>query len=96
MTRVIPPPLGGDLVDICSITIPVAHTVCENDDGIGGISLNMNPNLSSAQAAAFLGVKVATLSDWRYRGRGPRYVKMGRRVHYRYSDLIEFRQRCVI
>ena len=56
----------------------------------------MNPNLTSAQAAAFLGVKVATLSDWRYRGRGPRYVKMGRRVHYRYSDIVEFRDKCLV
>lgn len=79
-----------------SDVVDMARSVSEIGQDLVGISLDMNPNLTSAQAAAFLGVKTATLSDWRYRGRGPRYVKMGRRVHYRYSDIIEFRNKCLV
>jgi len=31
-----------------------------------------------------------TLQAWRVSGRGPRFVKLGRRVFYRASDLIRF------
>jgi hypothetical protein len=37
--------------------------------------------------AAFLGVTEATLADWRYRRRGPAFVKVGRLVRYRPEDL---------
>jgi excisionase family DNA binding protein len=37
---------------------------------------------------AFLGgVPVGTLANWRYQGRGPRFVKVGRHVRYRRSDV---------
>jgi len=35
----------------------------------------------------FLGMNVATLADWRTKGTGPAYVKVGRYVRYQYSDL---------
>lgn len=31
-----------------------------------------------------------TLARWRHEGRGPRYVKLGRRIAYRVRDLQEF------
>jgi hypothetical protein len=37
--------------------------------------------------AAFLCVTEATLADWRYRRRGPAFVKVGRLVRYRPEDL---------
>jgi len=37
--------------------------------------------------AAFLGVHVLTLADWRTKGAGPSYVKVGRCVRYRLADL---------
>ena len=37
--------------------------------------------------AAFLGVSVLSLADWRTKGTGPSYVKVGRCVRYRLSDL---------
>jgi predicted DNA-binding transcriptional regulator AlpA len=47
--------------------------------------------LSSAQAAAMLGIKRTTLEIWRYRGKGPRFVKFGKAkqsgVVYRRSDV---------
>ncbi len=38
-------------------------------------------------AARLLGVHQNTLCKWRIAGRGPRFVKMGRRVAYRLSDI---------
>lgn len=38
-------------------------------------------------AASYLGVSVATLADWRCRGVGPKWLKVGRLARYRMSDL---------
>ena len=43
--------------------------------------------LLPAAAAALLGVSVDTLADWRCRGGGPRYVRVGRLIRYRDADL---------
>jgi excisionase family DNA binding protein len=39
------------------------------------------------RTGAFLGVPVGTLANWRYQGKGPRFVKVGRHVRYRRSDV---------
>jgi predicted DNA-binding transcriptional regulator AlpA len=39
------------------------------------------------QVAEEYHVTLGTLSNWRYRGRGPKYVKVGSLVRYRRSDL---------
>ena len=49
-----------------------------------------NPFLDSSQAAEYLNLKRTTLEAWRCRGGGPRFVKLGRLVKYRRSDLDEF------
>jgi hypothetical protein len=47
--------------------------------------------LSEREAAAYLGpVHVRTLQDWRIRGYGPAYTKLGRRVAYAVADLDAF------
>lgn len=33
------------------------------------------------------GLKVATLRGWRFRGLGPRFLKLGRSVRYRAADI---------
>lgn len=38
-----------------------------------------------AEVAKHLGVPLRTLSQWRYLGVGPAYVKVGRHVRYRWS-----------
>ncbi len=38
-------------------------------------------------AADYLGLSPITLADWRVQGRGPKYVKLGRRVKYDIADL---------
>jgi hypothetical protein len=39
------------------------------------------------EVALVLGTSVAGLAQMRYRGTGPRFVKRGRRVLYRWSDI---------
>ncbi len=47
--------------------------------------------LSEREAAAYLGpVGVRTLQDWRLRGVGPAYSKLGKRVVYDTTDLDAF------
>lgn len=46
--------------------------------------------MTTAEAAAFLRVSSRTLEDWRLRGGGPRFRKMGRLVRYHTADLIAF------
>lgn len=47
--------------------------------------------LDETEAAASLHVAVQTLRNWRWKGEGPRYVKVGARlVRYRRGDLAAF------
>jgi excisionase family DNA binding protein len=47
---------------------------------------NLN-TLRTPEAAAYLNVQPATLEQWRWNGRGPRFCKIGRSVRYRQADL---------
>ena len=44
--------------------------------------------LNERETARRLGVSQRTLQDWRWRGRGPRFVKLGTAVRYRPADLV--------
>jgi hypothetical protein len=47
--------------------------------------------ISEKEAAAYLGpVSMRTLQDWRIRGVGPPYSKLGKRVAYDVADLDAF------
>ncbi|MDA8255021.1 MAG: helix-turn-helix domain-containing protein [Betaproteobacteria bacterium] len=47
--------------------------------------------LDEREAAAILGASVQTLRNWRWRGEGPRYRKLGLRlVRYLRADLLAF------
>lgn len=48
----------------------------------------------NAAAAAWLGLSSRTLDRFRVEGRGPRFVKLGKRVFYLESDLREYVDRC--
>ena len=39
-------------------------------------------HLTEFEAAAFLGLQVATLRNWRSRGHGPEWAKFGQAVRY--------------
>jgi excisionase family DNA binding protein len=43
--------------------------------------------LSTKEAARLLGVHYNTMSKWRIRGIGPRFVKIGTAIRYRRSDI---------
>jgi hypothetical protein len=46
--------------------------------------------IAATSAAKLLHVQPATLTCWRYEKRGPRFVKIGRSVFYRRTDLSEW------
>jgi excisionase family DNA binding protein len=46
--------------------------------------------LNETEAAARLGLKVATLRAWRHQGRGPAYVRLGRAVRYLATDIDDY------
>ena len=50
----------------------------------------LSRNLTTIEAARFLNLKPATLGQWRWNGRGPRFVKIGRSCRYRLADLEAF------
>jgi hypothetical protein len=54
------------------------------------------PLLPDEEAARILKVKKQTPAAWRNRGQGPAYVKVGRRVFYRPSDLREWLESRVV
>ncbi|WP_308281982.1 helix-turn-helix transcriptional regulator [Dietzia aurantiaca] len=43
--------------------------------------------LTPQELAGELGMAVTALAQWRYRGQGPRFIKEGRWVRYRRSDV---------
>lgn len=64
----------------------------ENGVSTGTTTATSNHPLTETEAAARLGLKVATLRAWRNQGRGPVYVRLGRAVRYLAVDIEEFLQ----
>ena len=51
----------------------------------------MDPNLVSPIVVAIRwGVTLHTLSQWRWKGGGPAFIKVGRKVYYDKQDIIDF------
>lgn len=50
--------------------------------------------LTAAELSAELKIPEATLAQWRYLNRGPRYLKLGAHVRYRRSDVNAWRTSC--
>lgn len=46
--------------------------------------------ITSSDAAILLCISPATLRKWRWEGKGPKFIKVGRKVAYRDSDLNTF------
>lgn len=46
--------------------------------------------LTTREAADYLRQTASTLAHWRSAGTGPRFVRIGRRVVYRRTDLVAF------
>jgi len=47
-------------------------------------------NISRKDAARALGLSPKTLCEWAARGLGPAPIKVGGRVYYRWSDVLDF------
>jgi excisionase family DNA binding protein len=43
--------------------------------------------LSPSEVSRYLGVPLGTLANWRYQGRGPAFLRVGRHVRYRSEDV---------
>lgn len=55
------------------------------------------PNVvSEREAALFLGLAIRTLQNRRWRGLPPRFMRMGRSIRYRLSDLQDYMDGCMV
>lgn len=45
------------------------------------------PLATPEQVGTYLGVPIKTLYEWSYRGAGPRVMKVGRHLRYRWADV---------
>lgn len=45
------------------------------------------PLATRKEVAAYLGIAVKTLKNWAVSGKGPKYVKVGSEVRYRWQDI---------
>lgn len=52
--------------------------------------------LSIDAAAVLLGLRSRTLDQWRHRGQGPAFVKIGVTVRYRRSDVEAYLETCTV
>jgi hypothetical protein len=60
------------------------------------MSILDEPLISAEKAAEEIHLKVATLETWRQRGQGPAYIKVGKLVFYRASDIRAWLQTRVV
>lgn len=58
-----------------------------NDANVNAVLLTVE------QAADYLGLAVSTLNRWRCHGEGPVFIKLGRAVRYRKSDINAYIER---
>jgi hypothetical protein len=58
--------------------------------GVSPIALSDDHLIGEHEAAARLGLAVATLRRWRWAGRGPAFRKLGAAVRYSLVDLTAF------
>lgn len=56
--------------------------------------MNDDTILTEAEAADFLRIAPKTLSQWRWRGLGPSFLKLGGAVRYSMADLVQFTADC--
>lgn len=56
--------------------------------------MSISEVLTPPQAAEYLQVPLRTLDAWRYRNTGPAYLRVGRHVRYRRSDLDAYLAAC--
>ena len=50
----------------------------------------MDDIYTTEETAQYLKLSVAKLNQWRVRGGGPKFVKLGGSIRYRQADIIDF------
>jgi Helix-turn-helix domain len=68
--------------------------VDEHSHGVISTSSDVR-HLSQEQLAERLGVSQRTLEGWRYRGKGPAYLRLEGRIAYRLTDVERFEIACL-
>lgn len=56
----------------------------------GALASPAKEYVDAEACAEFTSVSTAQLAEWRSRGGGPRFIKLGRKVLYKVSDLRDF------
>ena len=70
---------------------PTASTITRSPvDAINGLSPGDRRVLNENELAQRWGLSPKTLQRWRSEGRGPRYLKLSKRVSYPLESVIEF------
>ena len=64
-------------------------------DAINGLSPGDRRVLNENELAQRWGLSPKTLQRWRSEGRGPRYLKLSKRVSYPLESVIEFERRAL-
>jgi len=54
------------------------------------MTTNAQKFLTQDEVANMLGLASCTLRKWRWEGKGPKYLKLGSRVLYRESDILDY------
>jgi predicted DNA-binding transcriptional regulator AlpA len=72
---------------VISGIIPKRGKIMKNPSTAVSSSVEPEELVSCEKTAKALGVKAQTLANWRSEKQGPRYVKVGRLVYYRRSDI---------
>ena len=52
--------------------------------------------LTPEEVSALWNVSTTTLSQWRWNGRGPKFIKIGKIIKYRAVDLKIFERACIM
>ena len=69
------------------------HIAIVRDEPIAEVS-DARELVDEIRLANRLGVSRSTVQSWRYAGRGPRFIKLGRLVRYRSADVDAFLRAC--
>lgn len=91
MLLALPVPSEQNVIDVEAVDITPPETISPLAMRMGVSSLADIPQfLTSAQAAKYLNVNPRLMDDWRWRKRGPKFVKVGNSVRYKRDELEVF------
>jgi excisionase family DNA binding protein len=63
-----------------------------NENDVATVVTTFGELVDEVSLATRLGVSRSTLQSWRYAGRGPRFIKLGRLIRYRTADVDAYLQ----